>query len=151
MSQTLTRILIHVVFSTKNRRDLVTPLIEPELYAYIGGVCRGHDSPLLAIGGTSNHVHLLVSLSKRTSLSDLMLNIKRDSSSWMKSKGTEYHEFYWQDGYAGFSVSESQSAAVTEYITRQKEHHRTRTFEEELVAIADKHGVQYDPRYLFAD
>jgi REP element-mobilizing transposase RayT len=150
MSQTLTKLNIHAVFSTKNRRDQITSDIEPELYAYIGGVCGGHISPLLAIGGTANHLHLLVGQSKNISLADLMLNIKRDSSTWIKSKGPEFRDFYWQDGYAAFSVSESQLAAVTAYIAGQKEHHRRMTFEDELVAIAEKHGVAFDPRHLFA-
>ena len=149
VSQTLTKLTVHVVFSAKNRRDLIAPRIASELYAYIGGICRTNDSPLLAIGGTANHVHLLISLSKNIALADLMMTIKKDSSRWIKTKGGEFDDFYWQDGYGAFSVSESQVSAVLDYIARQEERHRTQTFEEELVAFAEKHGIAYDPRYLF--
>ena len=149
MSQTLTKLTVHVVFSTKNRRDLIAPCIASELYAYIGGICRSNDSPLLAVGGTANHVHLLISLSKNIALADLMMTIKKDSSRWIKTKGGEFDDFYWQDGYGAFSVSESQVSAVLDYIARQEERHKTQTFEEELVAFAEKYGIAYDPRYLF--
>ena len=150
MSQTLTKLTIHVVFSTKQRRDMITPDVAAGLHAYIGGICRGHDSSLVAVGGTANHLHLLISLSKNIALSELMLNIKRDSSVWIKGKGAMFHDFYWQDGYAAFSVSESLVASVVDYITHQDERHRTRTFEEELVAFAERHGVAFDPRYLLS-
>ena len=149
MAQTLTRILVHVVFSTKERRNLITPLVEPQLHAYLGGICRNRESPALAIGGTENHVHLLISLSKNIALSDLMLSLKRDSSKWIKTNGDTFRHFHWQDGYGAFSIGESQVAAVTDYIHGQKERHRTMTFEDELVAFAEPYGVTFDPRYLW--
>jgi REP element-mobilizing transposase RayT len=129
---------------------MITSDVAEDLHAYLGGICRGHDSPLLAVGGTANHLHLLISLSKNIALSELMLNIKRDSSAWIKGKGAVFRDFYWQDGYAAFSVSESQVAAVVDYIAHQEEKHRTKTFEEELVAFAERHGVAFDPRYLLS-
>jgi len=149
MAQTLTRLLVHVVFSTKQRRSLITPEVEPELLAYLGGICRNQESPALAIGGTENHVHLLISLSKNIALSDLMMTLKKDSSKWIKTKGNAYADFHWQDGYGAFSVGQSQVRAVTDYVHGQKERHRTMTFEEELVALAKRYAVAFDPRYLW--
>ena len=137
------------MFSTKGRRNLITPAIEPQLHAYVGGICRNRESPALAIGGTENHVHLLISLSKNIALSDLMMTLKKDSSKWIKTNGNAFRDFYWQDGYGAFSIGESQVRAVTDYIRGQKERHKTLTFEDELVALAERYGVAFDPRYLW--
>ncbi len=91
----LTRLLVHVIFSTKNRRNLITPEIELELYPYLGGICRSHESPLLTVGGTENHVHLLVSQSKNLAMSELLKELKGDSSKWIKGKGSQFAGFYW--------------------------------------------------------
>ncbi len=149
MAQTLTRLLVHVVFSTKERRNLIVPAIESELHAYLGGICRNCESPALAIGGTRDHVHLLISLSKNIALSDLMMTLKKDSSTWIKTKAGAYRDFYWQDGYGAFSISESQVRAATDYIHRQKQKHQTVSFEDELVGLAERYGVAFDPRYLW--
>ena len=105
MAQTLTRLLVHIIFSTKNREDLIPPDIEDELYAYIGGICRTSESSLLAMGGTENHVHMLVSLSKNIALSRLVMDVKKDSSKWIKTKGDRFGGFHWQEGYGAFDVS----------------------------------------------
>jgi REP element-mobilizing transposase RayT len=149
MAQTLTRLLIHVVFSTKERRNLITSAVEPELHAYLGGICRHQESPALAIGGVENHVHLLISFSKNTALSDFMMTLKKDSSIWIKTKGNTFADYHWQDGYGAFSIGQSQVRAVTDYIHQQKERHKTMTFEDELEALAKKYGVAFDPRYLW--
>ncbi len=149
MAQTLTRILLYVVFSTRERRNLITPTVESELHAYLGGICRNHESPAQTVGGTDNHVHLLLSLSKNIALSDFMMTLKKDSSKWIKTKGNSFADFHWQDGYGAFSIGESQVRTVTEYIRAQKERHRTMTFEDELVALAKECGVAFDPRYLW--
>jgi len=150
MAQTLTRLLVHVVFSTKDRRNLITPEIEPELHAYLGGICTHHGSPALAIGGIENHVHLLISLSKNAALSEFLMMLKKDSSVWIKTKGKAFGDFHWQDGYGAFSIGESQVSAVTQYIQTQKERHRLMSFEDELMAIAKRYGVNYDPKYLWS-
>ena len=150
MPQTLTRLLVHVVFSTKERRSLIVPIIEDDLHAYMGGICRNCESPALAIGGTENHVHLLVSLSKNIALSDFMMTLKKDSSKWIKTRGNTFVDFHWQDGYGAFSIGESQVGAVTEYIRGQKERHKTASFEDELVALAKRYGVAFDTRYLWS-
>lgn len=150
MAQTLTRLLVHTIFSTKNRANLIKPDIGPSLYAYIGGICRNADSPLLAAGGTANHLHLLMSLSKSRSLADLMMHVKKDSSKWIKTQAAYFADFQWQEGYGGFTIGESQVDDLKRYIDRQKEHHRATTFEEELVALLKKYNVAYDEKYLWA-
>ena len=149
MAQTLTRLLVHVVFSTKDRRSLITPAVDAALHSYLGGICRNRECPALTIGGTENHVHLLISLSKKVALSELMMTLKKNSSKWIKTNGDAFRDFSWQDGYGAFSIGESQVGAVTDYIRGQKERYETLTFEEELVALAKRYGVDFDPRYLW--
>lgn len=149
MAQTLTRLLVHTIFSTKNRANLIPPEIEPELYAYIGGICRNSQSVLLGGGGTANHVHLLVSLSKTGSLADLMMDVKKDSSKWIKTKADYFAGFQWQEGYGGFTIGQSQVEDLKGYFARQKEHHCTTTFEEEFIAFLKKYDVPYDERYIW--
>jgi putative transposase len=150
MAQTLTRLLVHVIFSTKNRANLIKPEIEPELYAYMGGICRNRGSALLAAGGTANHVHLLVSLAKTIALADLLMDVKKDSSKWIKTRGASFADFQWQEGYGAFTIGESQVDDLKGYIARQKERHRTATFEEEFVAFLKKYNVPYDERYVWS-
>ena len=149
MAQTLVCLRIHV-FSTKNRQPMITPEVEPELYAYIAGTAKNLDSRCLTIGGTSNHVHLLVSQSKNIALSHLMEEIKKSSSKWIKTKATALRSFGWQDGYGAFTIGQSQVEALKHYIAVQKERHRKQTFEEELVALLNKYHVQYDERYIWS-
>ena len=149
MAQTLVSLMVHVIFSTKNREPFITPEIEPELFAYIGGILKNHESRLLDAGGTADHVHLLISQSKNLSLSSLMKDVKKDSSSWIKTKGRLFRNFHWQDGYGAFSIGKSAIPELKKYIERQKEHHRKRTFQEELIAFLDEYGIAYDERYLW--
>jgi REP element-mobilizing transposase RayT len=150
MAQTLVCLRVHVVFSTKDRRPMITPEVEPELYAYLAGTIKNLDSRCLAAGGTSNHLHLLVSQSKNIALSRLMEEIKKSSSKWIKTKGTALRSFGWQDGYGAFTIGQSQVEALQRYIAGQKQRHKKQTFEEELVALLNKYGVQYDERYLWS-
>ncbi len=149
MAQTLTRLLVHIIFSTKNRQPWITPEIEAALFAYIGAVCRSQGCSLIAAGAADDHIHLLVVLSKTQTLSDLLLEIKRDSSKWIKTKGAQFARFGWQDGYAGFTIGQSQVEAVTKYLAGQRRRHRKLTFKEELVALLEKYKVEYDPKYLW--
>jgi REP element-mobilizing transposase RayT len=149
MAQTLTKLLVHAVFSTRGREDRIVESDEADLFAYIGGMCRAAESPLLAAGGTANHVHLLISLSKNLSVADLMLRVKRDSSLWIKSKGPQYEGFHWQDGYAAFTVGRSQVEAVRKYLAGQKEHHATTTFQDEMRTFFRRYGVEFDERYVW--
>jgi len=150
MAQTLVSLLVHIIFSTKNREPLITPEIEPELFAYIGGILKNHESRLLEAGGTTDHVHLLISQSKNIALSSLMKDVKKDSSSWIKTKDGRFGNFHWQDGYGAFSIRQADIPGLNKYIAGQKDHHRKRTFQEELIAFLDEYGMTYDERYLWS-
>ncbi len=149
MAQTLVQIFIHVVFSTKNRADMIKPEIEKELFAYIGGIAANNNSKLVAAGGTANHIHLLILLSKTIELSELIGDIKRNSSRWIKTKGDSYKTFGWQDGFAAFSVGQTQVPMVKEYIANQKEKHGKQKFEDEMRMFFDKYAIEYNERYVW--
>lgn len=149
MASTLTKILLHITYSTKSRAPRIPASIEPDLYAYIGGICRRMDSPLLAMNGTPDHVHMLVSLAKTVALSDFMLNIKRDSSKWIKDRDAALGEFDWQDGYFAFSIGASGVAALRAYISKQKEHHQAVDFKDEIRVFLQKYAVEWDERYIW--
>ena len=137
---------MHVVFSTKNRVDLIEPEIEERLFAYIHGIVENNKSKLILAGGTSNHVHLLISLAKMIDLSKLIGDIKRDSSSWMKQ---HRKDFYWQEGYGAFSIGQSQVSTVMKYISNQKQHHAKQDFESELRGLLRNYQVDFDERYVW--
>jgi REP element-mobilizing transposase RayT len=141
--------LVHVIFSTKERRHLIKADVQPSLYAYMAGTLKNLDSPGLEIGGTANHLHLLVALSKKVALSDVVAELKKSSSKWIKTKGPAYSHFAWQEGYGAFSIGQSQVTQLRRYIVRQAEHHKTRSFEEELIETLKKYDVAYDERYIW--
>ena len=149
MSQTLTSLLVQLVFSTKNRERLITPEVEPDLFAYIGGILRNNKSRLLDAGGDRDHVHLLVSQSKNIALSNLLKDVKGDSSVWIKSQGREFRNFHWQDGYGAFSFGQRDLPGLQRYVANQKEHHKKWTFKEELIYMLEESGIEYDERYLW--
>ena len=151
MAQTLVTLLVHVVFSTKNRIDLIPAdeEIEGQLFAYIGGILKSRGNQLLAAGCTQNHIHLLISLSKNERLSELMRDVKTSTSKWMKTTAGPHQIFQWQDGYGAFSIGASQISAVRTYLKSQKEHHQTRTFEDEYLVLLRKYEMDYDPNYLW--
>lgn len=149
MSQTLSRVLVHFVFSTKDRAPRISADVESDLYAYAGGICRSLDSPLLSMGGMPDHVHMLVVLGRTISMSDLVREVKIGTSKWIKTRGGAFNGFRWQDGYGAFSIGESQREDLVRYIAKQKEHHKTRTFKEELIALLDRYGVEYDPEHIW--
>ena len=149
MAQTLFSSYFHIVFSTKNRFDFIQPEIEDDLFAYIGGIIRNLDGKLLNAGGTSNHNHLLVSMSKNHLVPDLIGAVKRDSSKWIKTRGGMYTKFGWQDGYSAFSVGHSQIPIVEKYIANQKEHHKEKLFEDEMRGFYRKYQIDFDERYVW--
>jgi putative transposase len=149
MAQTFVSLMVHVIFSTKNREPFISPEVEPELFAYIGGILKNHESRLLNAGGTSDHVHLLISQSKNIALSTLLKEVKKSSSFWLKTKGNKFRNFHWQDGYGGFSIGQSNLSDLNEYIANQREHHRRRSFQEELIQFLKAYGIEYDERYLW--
>jgi len=149
VAQTLVKLYVHIIFSTKNRADLIKSEIEEELFSYIGGISNNNKSKLLAANGTENHIHLLVSMSKNIELSELIGDIKRDSSKWIKTKNAAYRLFQWQDGYGAFSVGYTQIEDVKKYIAKQKEHHATVSFEDEFRYFLNKYDMDYDERYVW--
>jgi len=148
MSHTYCSALFHCVFSTSERRAAISPEVRSELWAYLGGIARHHAIKPLAIGGTEDHVHLLLALPAALSVAEAMRTIKSVSSQWMhEEKGKRL--FAWQEGYGAFSVGASQIGATIAYIQRQEEHHRRRDFQQEFLAFLEKHGIEYDPRYVW--
>jgi putative transposase len=141
--------LVHYIFSTKERFPYIDQELESRLWPYMGGIARENGIKALAIGGTHDHVHTLLSLPATLSVAKAIQLIKGGSSKWIHDEFPKYRKFEWQDGYGAFSVSASQMKRVIRYIDGQQEHHRKRTFEEEFLEFLDKHEVQYDPRYVF--
>jgi len=148
MGSTLCCHFVHVVFSTKDRQPLIVPELTPRLYAYLGGIARHNECSLVAAGGIEDHIHVLLTLHPSHALADLVRDLKSNSSRWMHEEGG-IARFAWQSGYAAFSVSRSNLNAVGTYIDTQREHHARRTFKEELVEFLERHGVEYDERYIF--
>ena len=148
MAQSLAKITIHVVFSTKNRKPILSMAIRNNLFAYIAGILNSLDCITLAINGTEDH-HVLIVMTKTISLSDMMKEIKGGSSRWLNSQTQTAEHFAWQAGYGAFSVSESQIAKVVDYIARQEEHHRKTTFQEELILLLKKHKIEFDEQHLW--
>ncbi len=149
MPQSLTKIYTHLVFSTKNREHVLHASIQNELFSYLGGICNQLECYPVKIGGFTDHVHILCMLSKKVALMDLLKELKRGSSIWIKTKGKEFSEFHWQDGYGAFSVNPSELDVVSEYIATQEEHHKKKTFKDEYVAFLKKYKVDYDERYVW--
>lgn len=150
MAQTLVSVLVHVVFSTKDRRDLISPAIEKELFAYMAGILRKLECPCLAVNGTSNHIHFLIAQSKNIALSRVMEELKKSSSKWIKTKGENFKHFAWQQGYGAFSIGQSNIEALKNYIADQKKRHQKKSFESEFLEILKKYRVDYDARYIWA-
>ncbi len=149
MAQSLSNVLLHLVFSTKNRRPWIDAQIESEMHAYLASVCKSLGCPAQKVGGVEDHVHVLCLLSRTIEISDLLGKIKANSSRWIKTKGPGYSEFSWQNGYGAFSIGQSQLEAAKEYIANQREHHRGRSFQEEYRALLEKYRVEYDERYVW--
>jgi len=140
--------LFHCIFSTKERRRLIAPELQARLWAYMGGIAREHDMKALAVGGTEDHVHLLLSLPSPMPIANAMREIKSASSRWMH-KTCNLPDFEWQEGYGAFSIGWSQVETTLAYIAGQEEHHRKRDFQAEFLAILKKHRIEYDPRYVW--
>lgn len=146
---TFTNFIYHIVFSTKHRRPLIHDELQKKLYAYIGGIIRLQDGQLIDIGGMEDHIHLLAILPPTKAFSDVIRNIKGSSSKWVNELPHPPGRFEWQKGYGGFTVSYSQIEGVRKYIQNQKEHHRTKTFEEEYVKFLEVHNIAFERKYLF--
>ena len=149
MAQSLSNILIHIDFSTKNRRPYITAGIETELFKYLATAARTLDCPTHAIGGTDDHIHIACTLSRTIPLSQLIQEIKQDSSKWIKSKHERLSDFAWQSGYGAFSIGQSQLNDLRHYIANQREHHHRTTFQEEFRHICQCYGIELDERYAW--
>jgi len=150
MPQSLANVLVHLVFSTKEREPFLRDLgLREELHRYLGGISKKLDCPPVMIGGTDDHVHILARQGRTISLADWIKELKRASSVWIKTKAPGMESFRWQAGYGASSVSQSQCKAVELYIANQEEHHRTRTFQDEFRMFLKRHKIEYDERYVW--
>jgi putative transposase len=149
MGQSLVQNYVHIVFSTKYRQALIKPPVDEEMFAYLGGICNNLGCHTIRSGGYVDHVHILCMLSKKIALMDLMEELKKSSSKWMKTKGQELSNFYWQNGYAAFSVNAQGVDVVSAYIANQKEHHKKKTFQEEFREFLAEYNVPFDEKYVW--
>jgi REP element-mobilizing transposase RayT len=149
MAHTYTSLLIHAIFSTSGRAPLLTDEMRPDIHAYLGGILRELDTIPIAIGGTADHVHLLIRLPANLALADCLRLAKTNSSRWVKERWPQQRKFAWQGGYGAFSVSESRRAAVIRYIRDQAQHHRRISFQDEFLALLKNHRVEFDERYIW--
>ena len=149
MPQSLSSVLVDLIFSTKNREPFITAQIETELHPYMASVFRELKSPALALDGTTDHIHALCALSRTITIANLIEEVKTSSSKWIKTKGREFGNFQWQRGYGAFSIGQSQVEVVKRYIRNQKQHHRRPTFEEEYRQFLKRYRVKYDERYVW--
>ena len=147
MPQSLARVLVHLVFSTKNREPYIGADARDRTFAYLGGALNSLDCPVLAVGGMPDHVHLLFGLARTLPLSKVVEELKKQSSKWAKEH--VHPAFYWQNGYGAFSVSPSNSPQVVEYIRDQEEHHRGKTFQDEFRETLRRHGIEWDEQYVW--
>ncbi len=149
MAQSLVKNYIHIVFSTKHRNPLIQEPLEKELHRYIGGICNKLECQVLIVGGYTDHIHILCMLSKKIALVKLLQELKSNSSKWVKTKGSEYSNFFWQDGYGAFSVNPSEVDVVINYIANQKEHHSKNVFQDEFRLLLKKYDIEFDERYVW--
>lgn len=147
MPQSLARIVVHLVFSTKNREPLIVPEFRPRCFDYLGGILNGLRCPVIKVGGVLDHVHLLFVLGRTVSVSEVVEEVKKQSSKWAKEHLGP--GFYWQNGYGAFSVSASNLERVRLYIENQEEHHRVQTFQDEFRALLRRHEIEWDERYVW--
>jgi REP element-mobilizing transposase RayT len=149
MPQSLAQILVHLVFSTKNREALLPDDLRDELHAYIGGIVENHKGTLLKAGSVADHIHLLVAHPRTCAPSELVQEIKTGSSKWLKINSPLLAQFHWQGGYGIFSISPSHRPEVERYIAGQANHHRVVTFQEEYRRLLNKYGIVFDERYVW--
>jgi putative transposase len=150
VSQSLVQIYLHIVFSTKHRTPwLVDRDLRHHAHAYLAGVCNNHDSPSIRIGGVEDHVHILCRLGKTLSPSELVRELKRVSSKWLKDQTDDLATFFWQNGYGAFSISPGHVQALTDYIANQEEHHKSETFQVEFLRLLALYDIPHDPETIW--
>ena len=151
MGQSLSKLYIHLIFGTKNRRPIIKEDFEKRLWAYLAGTLKKYDSKAIIINGTADHIHVLFVLSKNIALSKLVEEIKKQSSKWIKEFDKSSQDFAWQIGYAAFSVSSSKVNIVKKYIEKQKEHHKYKTFQEEVEKFLKEYDmIEYNENYFWS-
>ncbi|MFH0867224.1 MAG: IS200/IS605 family transposase [Bacteroidota bacterium] len=149
MSQSLVKMYLHIVYSTKHRSKVLVPEIQPDLFAYTGGICNNLECQPIKIGGYLDHIHILCLLSKKITLINFLQEIKTSSSKWIKTQGKCFSQFHWQDGYGAFSVSPNQVQIVSNYISKQNEHHKKVLFEDEYRTFLKEYNIEYNERYVW--
>ena len=149
MPQSFCQLYGHLIFSTRQRQRLLDEAVRPRVHGCLANLVRELDSPWVVVGGTEDHVHLLMNLSKLHAPVKLVEHVKKESSKYVKTLGPQYAGFYWQRGYGLFSVGPTRLAAVEDYVRQQVEHHRTRTFQEEYLAFLKRYAIEYDERYVW--
>lgn len=149
MPQSLANILAHLVFSTKGRSPVLSDAWRDELHGYIGGITRRCGCDLLAAGSVQDHIHLFFPLPRTISVANLVREIKTGATQWIRERDPQLSEFHWQAGYGIFSVSPGHKEVILQYLARQKEHHRTVSFQEEYRRFLEKYSIQYDERYVW--
>ena len=149
MANTYTQIYIHVVFAVKNRDALISQIWKERLHKYITGIVQNKGHKLIAINTMSNHAHIFIGMKPEIALSDLIRDVKRDSTNFINSDIKPYGKFGWQEGFGAFSYSQSHVDRVIRYIDNQEEHHRKKSFREEYLSMLEKFMVEFDPRYVF--
>lgn len=141
--------LMHCVFSTKERRPMITPELQSRLFPYIGGIARENKMRLISAGGMEDHAHLLISMPKTLNISKAMQLIKGGSSKWVHDTFAEHRLFEWQEGYGAFSIGISEVERTVKYINNQREHHQKKDFKTEFISFLDRHFIEYDARFVF--
>ncbi|HEY1172832.1 MAG TPA: IS200/IS605 family transposase [Verrucomicrobiae bacterium] len=149
MPQSLAKIYIHLIFSTKNRERMISDSIRKELHEYMGGILNGHGCIPVEINSEPDHAHILFLMTRTETLSEVVGQLKKSSNDWLKRTSSEYAQFYWQGGYAAFSVSKSQVEEVRQYIRNQREHNQVKSFQDELRAFFKAYEMEYDERYVW--
>jgi putative transposase len=150
MSQSLAQVYLHVVFSTKHRAPfLLEPALRERTHAYLAAACNRLESPSIAVGGVADHVHILCRLGKTLSTSELVRELKRESSKWLKEQSADLAGFYWQSGYGAFSISPGHVDRLVGYIANQDEHHKDETFQDEFRRLLTKYRIEWDERYVW--
>lgn len=149
MPQSLVKNYLHITFSTKGRENLIDKNISAELFTYLGEVCKSLECNPVMVGGHSDHIHILCTLSRKIALMTLIKKVESSSSKWIKTKDKKYGKFYRQNGYGAFSVNPAETDVVVRYIENQEEHHRKKSFQEKYVVFLKKYEVEYDEMYVW--
>lgn len=149
MPQSLSKVILHIIFSTKNREPWIDPAMRPRMHAYLAAICRDLGAQAFRVDGAADHVHIVTTLPRTLSQAQIVEQAKKTSSKWIKALEPRYRGFFWQRGYGAFSVSVSQLDAVLQYLHTQEEHHRTRTFQEEYRELLCRHGIEFDEQYVW--